>query len=324
MNPNGGNIPKRSMTACLVRLGFRALRTKPGKIVFCGLVSAVGIQIYRHSDDIQNAVDSVKEKLGLNSSVYKQTLSVTDRGTKFIFDLEAPRDAKWNGVRPHWPAYESGVTLAAGYDLKLKNKNELHRDFKNYFSPTELAILEQGLRLKGEKAKAFVARADVQAIKLTYDQTFDAFKKVILPPYLKAAKSQWGRNLHKLPPDAQAALVAITIQRPHNGGKYRANLRKMKKALDRADLQGVTQALAEETQRFNTPKNRGIYNRYAQMLDLWKTATKGKYLVFDTQEVIKKNDTMRISATELPLPQALENIAKDPVRSPKITKKTVR
>lgn len=111
---------------------------------------------------------------------------------------------------PEWPGAKSGVTIGIGYDLGYVTRLELHRDWGDYLSPTQLQRLETVVGMKGQSAKD--ALWMVQGVIVPWDIAIREFNDKVLPTYIDLTRRAL-LNFDKLPLKAQGALVSLVYNR---------------------------------------------------------------------------------------------------------------
>lgn len=111
---------------------------------------------------------------------------------------------------PEWPGAKSGVTLGIGYDLGYVTRVQLHKDWGDYLSPTQLQRLETVVGMKGQSAKD--ALWMVQGVVVPWDIALREFNEKVLPTYIDLTRRAL-LNFDKLPLKAQGALVSLVYNR---------------------------------------------------------------------------------------------------------------
>lgn len=114
----------------------------------------------------------------LNLFIVAEASSISDNGIKFIFKQES-----LPGVtnRLHWPGGASGVTLGAGYDMKLRTSEEISEALESIgINKKDAESAAKGASLTGNVAVEF-CNNNKNLIDLSDDQQVELLKYTVVP-----------------------------------------------------------------------------------------------------------------------------------------------
>jgi len=140
-------------------------------------------------------------------------------GLHLIADFESGGRAYYDrfGAHPNWPGASSGVTIAFGFDLGFRSRQELDTAFSAILSATERDRLATAIGTnagQGEDALAHIRKLlkDLADIVVTYDQATAMFTSFEVPVQ-SALTARTFPNTEALSPDSFSALVSLVFNR---------------------------------------------------------------------------------------------------------------
>lgn len=169
------------------------------------------------------------------------------RGYEFIRDMESGGRAYYEKVygKPHWPKYESGITIGFGWDLRF-NTVEKFREvwvpvMRPFWSAGMVERLEGVSGLKGSKAMA----GELSDIPVPWRQAEAVFCEDTLPRFWALTRNVFP-GIEGCHPHVQAALLSLVFNRgTRMTGHRRRYMRRIRELVSERDYEGIAQCLRD-------------------------------------------------------------------------------
>jgi hypothetical protein len=204
-----------------------------------------------------------------------------------------------------WPGGASGPTIGIGYDLGYADEKKLQRDWVPVVSDAkQIATMRAALGLKGDKAKAFVAKHK-RDVKISWDQATSVFLKRDVPEYVGGLCKAIPKAAD-LPPDCLGALFSIAYNRG-NGGWTMTGLRYKEMRAIREAVQGdhpeAVPALIRGMKRIwpsndRSKPDRGLRARRDREADLFEKGLKMPVSQAEPATLVKTSPPRTMPAVE--------------------------
>ncbi len=140
---------------------------------------------------------------------------------------------------PHYPGYESGITIGVGYDLRFNTEASLRRLWQPYLSAKVITELLQDIGKRGTKKRA--AELKDLGIEVPFKSAWPVFIEQLLPQYYQLTESAFN-ELALLPKLCRAVLVSIVFNRGASfRGSSRLEMRAIRNKLKEAFLTSTSE-----------------------------------------------------------------------------------
>ncbi len=150
--------------------------------------------------------------LGPRSSYLAARHGLSQRGVEAIIEFETSSENYYDSHlrRPSVPGADSGITIGIGYDLGYHTSEEIRRDWSPYLSNSSVNALAKVAGLTRSRARSALPR--VRHIEISLAKAKQVFYRRSLPGAVAMTKAAFP-GVEALPPDAQAALVSLVMNR---------------------------------------------------------------------------------------------------------------
>jgi len=142
---------------------------------------------------------------------------ISQEATDYIVKFEVTSKEYYEKyyTKPEWPGYNSGITIAIGYDLGQTSRSEIQNDWQGIISQDRIDVLLRysGYKAHQARAKLKAARRDIGEI--SWEEAYQVFEQHTIPRW-----EEWTRkglpNTDLIHPDCFGALVSICYNRGPN------------------------------------------------------------------------------------------------------------
>ncbi|CAB4007938.1 Cytoplasmic dynein 1 heavy chain 1, partial [Paramuricea clavata] len=167
--------------------------------------------------------------------------------------------------KPHVPSSASGITIGRGYDLKERKRCPVHKDLLRAGIPANIArIFSRGVGLKGQEAKNYLKKNNLQDYTITHEQQKKLFYIVYDPiaadaerlatkddVVKKFGKTDWAK--------LNNAIKEIVIDLRYRGDYTPTTRNKIQRAIVANDLKLFTELMSDENywrKKIGVPEDR--------------------------------------------------------------------
>jgi len=199
----------------------------------------------RYAQDIANQPDTGLADEQLWQWLEKQPEpypELATNGIAFIAAEETGGLAYYNAVTrwPHFPGYESGITIGVGYDLRFNSLAGFRQLWGNHLPNNALKELANDIGKPGSKERANELKQ--MGIEVPFKSAWPVFVSEILPPYYAETESIYP-SLTRLSPLCRAVLVSVVFNRGSSlKGSSRREMRAIRDILAEADSYDIGSA----------------------------------------------------------------------------------
>lgn len=168
---------------------------------------------------------------------------------------------------PIWPGASSGVTIGIGYDLGHTSVSQIERDWRGRLSDNDVDALLGTQGVKGEAAKAILAR--VKHIVVPLDEAKQVYYTSTLPRFAKETRRVY-EGIEKLPADAQGALLSLVFNRGASMAdrSSRREMRAIRGLVTAKDLLGIAAQIRAMKRLWDRDRLPGLHVRRDKEADL--------------------------------------------------------
>ncbi|MCG7964461.1 MAG: peptidoglycan-binding protein [Candidatus Thiodiazotropha taylori] len=189
---------------------------------------------------------------------------------------------------PHYPGYQSGITIGAGYDLRFNTESDFIHVWGNLLPEIYLSELLKDIGKKGSKARA--AELKRKGINIPFKNAWPAFTSHTLPRFYEQTALIYP-SLDILPDFCRTALVSLVFNRGASlTGSRRREMKNIQKILSNVNEQNlynvetkiVLQNVEDEILSMKRlwSSGSGLISRRQAEANLWR---KGLNIVADDQ-----------------------------------------
>jgi len=200
-------------------------------------------------------------QLGETETEPVYSLICSKKGLEKIVSFEISSAAYYRKFLQHptWPGGKSGVTIGIGYDLGFHSASRIQNDWQGKISDVDLEQLKEVSGLKGDEAKAALAK--VRAIQIPLDAASEVHYQATLPTYAAKTKKAYP-GVESLPADAQAMLLSLVFNRGTKmSGASRREMKAIQPLVAAQDLDGIASEIRSMKRLWDIDKLPGLHKR---------------------------------------------------------------
>ena len=130
---------------------------------------------------------------------------------------------------PHFPGYQSGITVGVGYDLRFNTRENFDSTWGPYLDSAHMRELSKDLGVKGSKKRGRELKN--MGIDIPFKHAWAVFIASILPRFYRITEGAYP-SLDTLPGSCRAVLVSIVFNRGASmNGASRSEMRRIRDIL---------------------------------------------------------------------------------------------